>query len=257
MAHGKIDLGLVLRVIPFQEKDKIVHLLTLNHGRISIIARNAVNSRRFGSALDLFSAAEFTFTDKRDGNLGFLEAVEIKRPFDGLRRDYSLFCAASFCAELIERLVPERMVQQETFKLLANTWAGLDENDRIETRLLDAFLAKFLQIQGVQPQISCCLGCAKALTELGDGMNVYFSVERGGWNCLKCAENLTLEMKPDDLLYFQLFFSVSIKELCSAVDFPQKSYFELLWKMALFHFQGLEEHELKSLKMIRVMTPKI
>jgi len=50
------DLAIVLRAVPYEERHRIVTALTEHHGKITGMAKNAIQSRRFGGCLETFTA---------------------------------------------------------------------------------------------------------------------------------------------------------------------------------------------------------
>ena len=74
--HREIGtLGFVLRSRPYGESDRIVTLITEEHGKITGIAKGAKNSRRrFGGTLEPFLHVRIVFRQRPASELVFLEA---------------------------------------------------------------------------------------------------------------------------------------------------------------------------------------
>ena len=188
------DLAIVLRVVPYEERHRVVTALTENHGRISALARNAVQSRRFGGALEPFAAAEWRFVEKPGGELVRVEEATIKRGYEGIRLDFERLALASVFNELLLKIAPERQPVPELFRLHANALALLDDQakageapERLQLyRLLNGYLAKLLQLQGNQPPIAACLHCERSLLELPEAEALACSIADAAWICPSC-----------------------------------------------------------------------
>src|SRR6187551_429479 len=97
----KRDLAIVLRSIPYEERHRIVTALTEQHGQVTGLARNAIQSRRFGGCLEAFAASEWQFVIKPGAELVRIEQAQIRRSFDGLRKDFERLSMASVFGEIM------------------------------------------------------------------------------------------------------------------------------------------------------------
>lgn len=226
-------LAIVLKTIPYEERHLIVQALTESHGRVTALARNAVQSRRFGGALELFTAAEWELSIKPDAEVWSLQSAQVKRSFDGIRKSFEKLSLASALNEIILRLAPASEASSLLFKLHSNALAILDENSFLNQKdywhLLNGYLAKVLQWSGHQPMVQTCLCGKTSLLSLNthfDGSRFSCSYERAGWFCHDCSE--AHGHKHD-------VSALGLLDLLSAMHFPLKQ--------ALTHLQGdLEDH---------------
>src|SRR5262249_1875254 len=74
---GRVDSfetqAVVVRVVDYGEADRILTLLTRNHGKLGVIARGARRSRRrFGPSLGLFAVGAATVRERRGAELALL-----------------------------------------------------------------------------------------------------------------------------------------------------------------------------------------
>ncbi len=248
-------------------------VISQNYGKFSVIARNSVNSRRFGGQLDLFTAGLWTWTQKPNQELGFLDSVEIKRSFEGLRTDFDKLALASFLAELIIKISPEHLNQTELFKLYANALAAIEESHSSGATttheiqwVLAAFLAKFLQINGVQPQIAKCLDCdtmlSSELVTKNLSQPLRFLTHRAGWLCPNCIvlHDRTPFADEQPLTSFDItalagITEVPLKELKTLLEFlnqgKPETLIDLLLKVLFYHIPGADSSQFKSLGLIQ------
>ncbi len=187
------ELCYVLKSIPFRERDLILQLLSEQRGRFSAIARNGVQSRRFGGTLDLFTCSEFELGGKAiriaesgEETLFSLESGVIRFAPKSLSSSLEKLGAASCLNELTLRMLPPQKPAPEVFKLVSNTLVGLDESPSERALpLVNAFILKMTQWLGVQPSLTRCLRCETPLHE-APGESVQVQVAQGAWLCDPC-----------------------------------------------------------------------
>ena len=88
------DQAVVLRTHKLGEADRIVSMLSREHGKIRAVARGIRRtSSKFGARLDPFNLVDLQLVQGR--NLDVVAQVECLHPYSApLRQDYSLFTAA-------------------------------------------------------------------------------------------------------------------------------------------------------------------
>jgi hypothetical protein len=111
--------GLLLRVHPLSETSVIVRWITLEHGKISTVAKGARRPKSpFTGKLDLFFLCEFSFTRSRKSDLHNLREVALLESWPELRRDLSVLRRVSYAAALIEQTTESDSPVPELFDLL-------------------------------------------------------------------------------------------------------------------------------------------
>lgn len=183
------ELAITLRVVPFEDRHRIVTALTEHHGLVTALARNAVQSRRFGGALDLFCASEWMVRERPGSDLLSLQEATARRGFEGLRKDLDRLSLASVWTDLILRLAPRGDTTREVFVLHSNALAVLDELPAGTSTLplLNAYLLKALRWLGNQARWESCLGCEIQHDTLAPLDRVRPDVVQAGWLCPSCA----------------------------------------------------------------------
>ncbi len=187
------QLCYVLKTIPFKERDLIVVLFSETRGKLSAIARNSVQSRRFGGTLDLFTASEFEIDPKtirlnemNDETLVQILSAQAKHSMSGLSQSFEKLSGASCLNELLIKGLPAHKASPEIFKLYGNALIGLEETaPELAIAMVNAFILKFTQWLGVQPSLTRCLACEKSLNEV-NGNEVFAQVSKGAWICGNC-----------------------------------------------------------------------
>jgi DNA repair protein RecO len=196
------ELCFVLKSMPYRERDKIVILFCEQKGRVTAIARNGTQSRRFGISLDLFNASDFELDSNTvrlsemtleltnevgDQRLVQLGSATIRHTFPSLPKSIEKLSTASCLNELLLRALPNQKPVPEVFKLYSNTLTALDESSEdYSIAILNGFILKLSQWLGVQPALTRCMKCEKSLNDVrGDGVHPQF--QTGGWVCVDCT----------------------------------------------------------------------
>ncbi len=188
MAHLTEDLAIVLRSQPFQERDRLVTLLTESHGRISGVAKNAIHSRRFGGTLDLFACSQLRWKETQ-GELVRIDEANLRRDFLQLRGKLENISAAGYFADLCLRLTEERQPARDVFLLLAHYLLLLEEHTAT-VEIVRSFEIKLLERLGWAPVLEECVSCAAPF--FGEELSpeesfVTLAVEKGGFLCHHCS----------------------------------------------------------------------
>jgi DNA repair protein RecO len=276
----KRDLAIVLRSVPYEERHRVVTALTERHGKLSALARNSVQSRRFGGALEPFAAAEWRFVERPGAELVRVDEAVIRRAYEGLRKDFERLSLASVFNELMLRLAPEREACPDLFRLHCNALAVLEELPRADgpaayLPLLNGYLSKILQWNGNQPQLLQCLGCGAALSSQDPGQPVSCVVADAGWVCPSCRQqgvsrlraaearatadsgfkNSFLCLSPLGIVDFHVYQSNPIRQapaLCKGSLAEQKELFAFLEALLVYHVQGFDRVPLKGLRFLEL-----
>lgn len=178
-----ISSAIILRHVDYGEADRVVTVLTPDHGRMKGFARGARKSRkRFGTALEPFAEVRLHWAPRPGGDLVSLREAELVTLRTGLRRDLETLALAGYGCELTEALFDEAVGFAEVFNLLR---AFLDHLDGAgasrEAKLLMEL--RLLALAGIVPHLQHCAVCHGVLP---DGP-VGFSASHGGSLCPACG----------------------------------------------------------------------
>jgi DNA repair protein RecO (recombination protein O) len=181
MAQTLKTEAIVLRSIRYGEADRILHLYTPDHGKISAIAKGARRaSSRFGARLEPLMQVNLLLREGR-GDLYTVTGADTADARPGLRESAEqLDCAARAC-DAVARLFETDEPHPEVFALLANELsllAGKPEAAGPANAL--AFRLKLLLAAGIVPQLGSCASCGEREHLSG------FSAAAGGVVCGSC-----------------------------------------------------------------------
>ncbi len=173
--------AIVLSIRDHGEADKIVTLFTLEHGKISGIARNAKRSRkRFGGSLEVFARLRILVILKE--GLSRLEDSELMTVFPHIREDLAKIGYAGYACELIDRLLPEAQPNRRLFRLLVSYLDYLDSSPPVEDDRL-FFEVNLLNILGYRIPLEICAQCNKPLDR---EMDLSY-LPQSGFFCDRCG----------------------------------------------------------------------
>ena len=169
--------AILLSRVDYGESDRILTLLTREHGRLSAFARGARKSRRrFAGVLEPFSLMEASVR-AASGSLLTLEDARLIDGFDGLRRDLDAMARASYACELARELAREKADAAGVFDLLLAFLSGT-----ADAASLMGFELGAMGASGFRPSLDRCVLCGAS-----DEGEVRFDPILGGRLCVRCA----------------------------------------------------------------------
>ncbi len=150
------DAAIVLRTQKLGEADRIVTLLTRQHGKVRAVAKGVRRTRsRFGARLEPSMVVDVQLYEGR--SLDTVTQAETLAPYgDVIARDYVAYTAATAMLETAERLTEERAPALQQFLLLAGglQLAGRRRaRDRAGARRLPAALARRRRLGAELPRL--------------------------------------------------------------------------------------------------------
>jgi DNA repair protein RecO (recombination protein O) len=178
--------AVVLRSLRFGEADRILHVYTLEQGRLGAIAKGARKTKsRFGGRLEPLSHAELVL-HVGSGELATVTGAALLRSHAPSREQPYRLAVGLIGAEAMLRLFPEQERSDRAFTALTRFLDLLDDlparTDRPELDPLGiAFQLKLLWVAGYLPHLGSCAECG------ADGPFAGFSARAGGVVCRGCA----------------------------------------------------------------------
>lgn len=155
-----VTRGIVLRETETRETDKILTLLTPDHGKISVIARGARRKNcRFTAAAQALAFSEWTLYHK--GDWYYANEGETLELFSGLRPDLSRLSLGFYLAELTEAVTLEEVPASELLSHLLNGLYALSRLHKPEALVKAAFEFRLLCLAGYEPLADACAVCGK------------------------------------------------------------------------------------------------
>lgn len=182
--HPFTDTGLVVRTYDLGEADRIVTVLTHDHGLVRAVARAVRRTRsRMGASLEPFAVVDVQVAPGRGrSGLGTIRQAtsreSLARPMVG---DYPTYTAGCVVLETAERLAGEEGAPSPRLLGLAvGACRSLAEGRRDPSLVVDAFLLRALGASGWAPVLDSCVRCGVV------GPHRAFHVPSGGTVCVHC-----------------------------------------------------------------------
>ena len=174
------DSGIVLRTFRLGEADRIVVLLTREHGKVRAVAKGIRKTRsKFGGRLEPLCHVNIQLHRGRE--LDVVNQVESVDAAGSVFGDLDAMTDASAILEAVDLLVPDREPVPEMYRMLVGVRQTLME--RPSPLVMPAFLWKLLASEGVRPSLDRCVACGEAVTPADvAGLDL----DQGGVCCRSC-----------------------------------------------------------------------
>ena len=175
------DEAIVLRTQKLGEADRIITLLTREHGRVRGVAKGVRRTKsKFGARLEPGSHIDIQLYTGRTFDT-VTQVESIYNYGEALTDDYSRWTIAGTILEAAERFTShEHEPALQEFKLVTGAMKALADNKYDASMILDAYLLRSLSIAGYAPSMTICSRCE------APGPHKYFSLVGGGSVCVNC-----------------------------------------------------------------------
>jgi DNA repair protein RecO (recombination protein O) len=186
MARATKTEAVVLRSFRLGEADRVLHLYTLDRGRVGAVAKGVRKTKsRFGARLEPFSHVEVVLHQGR-GELETVTGASLVRSHDRGRTDPYRLQVGMIGLEAMLRLFIEQEANERAFTALTRFLDALDDlPPRPGSRpaldpLVLSFQLKLLWVSGYAPHLDGCVECG------ADEPLVSFRAAAGGGTCAAC-----------------------------------------------------------------------
>ena len=175
------DRAVVLRQHKLGEADRIVTLLTRDHGLVRAVAKGVRRTRsKFGSRLEPFAHIDVQLHPGRNLDI-VTQVVSIDAFATDIVCDYGRYTCACAVLETAERLAgEERAPAPALHRLTVGALRAVADGTRPRELVLDAYLLRAMGIAGWAPSLTECARCADP------GPHRAFHIAAGGSVCMHC-----------------------------------------------------------------------
>ena len=174
------DEAVVLRTHKLGEADRIVTLLTRQHGKVRAVAKGVRRTgSKFGARLEPFMVADLQLYEGR--SLDIVTQAESLGSYGAeISQDYAAYTAANAMVEAADKLTEaEGSLQQ--YLLLVGALRSLARGEHGAGLTLDSYLLRALALAGWAPSFRDCARCGRV------GAHTAVVVQLGGVVCDECA----------------------------------------------------------------------
>ena len=171
------DTGVVLRTYRLGEADRIIVMMTAQHGKVRAVAKGVRKPKsRFGARLEPVSHVAVMMYEGRQ--LDIVNQAESVDHFRGVREDLDRLTRAMALLEVVDQIGQEREPNPRLYQMLVGALRTLAAQPA--PLLVPAFYWKVLAAEGMRPEIDMCVSCGSP------GPLVAFDVGEGGALCRTC-----------------------------------------------------------------------
>jgi DNA repair protein RecO (recombination protein O) len=171
------DSGVVLRTYRLGEADRIVVLMTAQHGKVRAVAKGVRKPKsRFGARLEPLSHVAMLLYEGHQ--LDIVSQADSLDHFRAVREDLDRLTRAMALLEVVDQLAQEREANPRLYQMLVGALRALAAHSA--PLLVPAFYWKVLAAEGMRPELDACVSCGSP------GPLVAFDVGEGGVLCRTC-----------------------------------------------------------------------
>lgn len=169
------EVGVVLRTWKLGEADRIVVILTPDHGKVRAVAKGVRKTRsRFGARLEPLAHVSLQLYAGR-GELDTVTQAEGIDQFRAIREDLERFSRAAAMLETVDLLAMDREPNPALYRMLVGALRTLADSPA--PLVVPGFFLKLLALEGFRPVVDECVDCGAT-----SGL-VAFDEESGGLLC--------------------------------------------------------------------------
>lgn len=188
--------GVVLKTRNIGEQDRIITLLSKEHG---VIEASAKNVKRIKSGLvsstQVLGYSEVTLFCNRDKY--YINSAHSINSFYNIRMDVKALSLALYFCELITYLSINHDNSNEVLRLLLNTLSFIDKNQKNVNLLKPIFELRLLSLCGFMPDLVCCRQCVEF-----ENKTMYFNSLNSNIVCKDCGgQNTSVEFELSDSVF--------------------------------------------------------
>jgi DNA repair protein RecO (recombination protein O) len=208
MPHYR-DEGIVLRTHKLGEVDRILTVLTKNHGQIRAVAKGVrKTSSRFGARLEPFMVADLQLYEGK--NLDTVsQAEQLANYGSNVVSDYAKYTAGTAILEAAERLTRESSSSQHYLLVIGAIRTLANFQERAD-QVLDSYLLRSLSISGWVPSLDACHTCGNEPT--------YFSTHSGAVSCQSCQLAGAVNVGPAGLTHMRALLAGDWENVSNTKD---------------------------------------
>ena len=174
------DTGVVLRTYKLGEADRIVVILTAEHGKVRAVAKGVRKTKsRFGGRLEPLNHVSLLLYEGRELDI-VSQADMIDTPAP-LLADLDLLTQGLALLEAVDQVAMDREPAPALYRMLVGALRTLEE--RPSPLVVPAFYWKLLVAEGVRPELDACVGCGEREPVVA---LVAFDMAEGGVLCRSC-----------------------------------------------------------------------
>lgn len=178
--------GLIIRDLNVGENDRIVTILTREHGIIQASARGARRVKsHISTATRLFCYSDFTLFKGRD--IYIIDSATPKEFFLGIDKDLAGLSLSQYLAQLSAFLTPQEEKSEDYLRLMLNSLNFIRNGEKPLLLIKSAFEIRILTLSGYMPDLVACKECGAYESDV-----MYLDPVEGTLICSECKNRLSI-----------------------------------------------------------------
>lgn len=239
MSRSYRDEAIVLHTQKLGEADRIITMLSREHGQIRAVAKGVrKTTSRFGAHLEPFTVVDVQLHPGKSLDI-VTQVVTINAYGSLLAADYDLYTAASVMAETAQRLTADSDDGSHAqYLLLMGGLHALAHRRHDRSFILNSYLLRSFAIAGWAPSFHDCASCGV------EGPHAAFSIPEGGAVCHECRPSGASSPSPDAMALMGDLLSGDWAMSETRAGYARREVSDLVASYAQWHL----ERRLKSLQ---------
>ena len=185
------DEAIVLGSRKSNEANRVVILLTREHGRVAVAAHGVRKTKsRIGARLEPMCHVDVLVKPGR--GLASVDEVRMVAVHSRLHSDLGRMSQGLAMLEVVDKLTPDGVPVPAHFEIISRALATLNES--ASPLVLAGFYWKLLALEGAAPRVDACVRCGETNGIAG------FDILEGGVTCGSCRMGASVSPAAIDLL---------------------------------------------------------
>jgi len=221
------DTGVVLRTYRLGEADKIVVLMTAEHGKVRAVAKGVRKTRsKFGARLEPMSHVSVMLYRGRD--LDIVNQADSVEPLAPLLASLDRASQGMAAIEAVDQLSIDREPNPRLYQQAVGVLRTIAERPAVMN--IAAFYWRLLAAEGLEPFLDGCVRCSEGGPEV---QLVSFDLNEGGMLCRNCRSGTSVS--PAALTIMRGIFNGGLRSVLALPESPATHEVGALATRALEH----------------------
>ncbi len=181
--------GLVTRAYRTGDHDHIIHLLTEDRGRLSVMVKGHPGGKNASATVtQLFTYGNFELYRGKGGDLYWFRGGSVLRHFFEVTQNLSSMALSAYLCDVADTLSEEENTQEEAeelLRMLLNTLHVIAKGEKSHALIKGVVELRIAALMGYQPDLTACARCGEGYPD-----QVYFDIMNGRLICADCQTAL-------------------------------------------------------------------
>lgn len=197
-------VGVVLSAMPYREKDKLIHIFSVELGKVTAILKGVSSpSSKLKFAGQPFCFAKFELTGSKD--FYTVKGAELIDTFFDITNDYNVYSLALSMLEISSVILKPNIIAENMFLCLIKTLQNIVYNNIDPKLSILKFYLSVLKMIGYELNFETCDNCSMKF--LGD---IKFSMDTGTFRCTACGG---IKIEKVDFMTLKILSNTPIERL--------------------------------------------